>query len=72
MNIVENEDGIYSVTQKILYQIVKKEDEELIKYLTRYAKENDVELKLFDEDKINLIIKLGISEYIKRFNKEEK
>ena len=60
---IKEENGIYSVTQKVIYEIVKKEDEALINALKDYAIKNSSELRLLDEDKVKEIIKKGLMVY---------
>lgn len=60
---IKEENGIFSIQQKVIYEIVKKEDKALIEALKNYAKENSAELKLLDEEKIKEVIKKGIMIY---------
>ena len=67
INKNENGDFIYSYTQKMLTQIVNKKDEETLKAIYRYCEENEIEPNIIDEDKLKIILQLGIAEYNKRF-----
>ena len=60
---IKEENGIYSVTQKVIYEIVRKEDEALINALKDYAIKNSSELRLLDEDKVKEIIRKGLMVY---------
>lgn len=60
---IKEKNGVISVTQKVIYEIVKKEDEALINALKDYARKNSTELKLLDEDKVKEIITKGIMIY---------
>lgn len=60
---IKEEDGMISITQKVMYEIVKKEDETLIKLLKDYARKNSAELRLLDEEKVKEIIKKGLMIY---------
>lgn len=60
---IKEENGIYSVTQKVIYEIVRKEDEALIKALKDYAIKNSSELRLLDEDRVKEIIRKGLMVY---------
>lgn len=60
---IKEENGVYSVTQKVIYEIVSKEDEALINVLKDYAIKNSSELRLLDEDKVKEIIKKGLMVY---------
>ena len=66
--INKNDDGdfIYNATYKIHTQIVNKQDEATLKTIYRYCEENNVFPNIIDEDKLKLILKLGIQEYNKR------
>lgn len=72
-NIEVDNDFIYSYTETIISQIVKEQDdylrEQIINYAKQYAKDKkeNVKLWLLDEDVVNLIIDLGINEYIRRY-----
>ena len=62
---------ISEYTETVIKEIVKKDDEhtrQVIKdYVrTRYPKEN-IRIDFLDEDKVNLIIDLGMQEYLKRY-----
>ena len=60
---IKEENGIYSVTQKVIYEIVRKEDEALINALKDYAIKNSSELRLLDEDRVKEIIRKGLMVY---------
>ena len=61
-----NENFIYSTTYKIHTQIVNKQDEATLKAIYRYCNENNIIPNIIDEDKLKLILRLGIDEYNKR------
>ena len=63
----ENDEFIYSYTHKMITQIVSKQNEATIKAIQRYCEENDAYPNIIDEDKLNIILKLGIAEYNKRY-----
>ena len=67
INKNENGDFIYSYTHKMITQIVNKKDEETLKAIYRYCEENNIEPNIIDEDKLKIILQLGIAEYNKRF-----
>ena len=67
---MEDKDIVYNYTQKVIKEIVKKDDEntrQVIKeYVrTRYPNEN-VRIDFLDEEVVNQIIDLGVQEYLKR------
>ena len=76
---IENvENGIFKMQETIISQVVKMEDEALVKAIRDYAKEKakkekeNVRIMLVDESIADKIIKLGIKEYIKLKEREEK
>ena len=76
---IENvENGIFEMQETIISQVVKMEDEALVKAIRDYAKEKatkekeNVRIMLLDESIADKIIKLGIKEYIKLKESEEK
>lgn len=76
---IENvENGIFKMQETIISQVVKMEDEALVKAIRDYAKEKatkekeNVRIMLLDESIADKIIKLGIKEYIKLKEREEK
>lgn len=58
---------VYQYSQKMITQIVNKQNEETLKTIQRYCEENDVYPNIIDEDKLKIILQLGITEYEKRF-----
>ena len=76
---IENvENGIFKMQETIISQVVKMEDEALVKAIRDYAKEKatkekkNVRIMLLDKSIADKIIKLGIKEYIKLKESEEK
>lgn len=66
INKENNDDFIYSASQKILTQIIKDQDETTYKAIQRYCEENDIIPNIISEDKLKLVLQLGIEEYSKR------
>ena len=63
---------IYNCSRKVITQIIKDEDETTYKAILRYCEENDIIPNIISEDKLKLILQLGIDEYNKReLNKEK-
>ena len=75
MNIKE-ENGVYSITDRVIAEITNKREEYLQQKIIDYAKQHaeeygeEVEVIFLDEDKVRMIIKLGIQEYLKRENEK--
>ena len=76
---IENvENGVFKMQETIISQVVKMEDEALVKAIRDYAKQKattekeNVRIMLLDESIADKIIKLGIKEYIKLKESEEK
>ena len=73
---INNENSILSYTETIIAQVVNNEDKVTMEAIQRYCNEQkerfnkNVRAIIIDEDKLNLIIKLGIEEYNKRFLKD--
>ena len=71
MEVKKIEDGnnmVLQVTRKIFYQVAKNEEEEVKMAMVDYAKKNNAELRLLDEDEVKVIIDLGCKEYLKGHN----
>lgn len=66
INLVDNDNFIYSCSQEILTQIVKDQDEETYKAIQRYCEKNDIIPNIISEDKLKLVLQLGIAELNKR------
>lgn len=68
MEIKTIEDGdniVTQVTRKLMYQVAKNEEEETKMAIVDYAKKNNAELVLLDEETVKTIIDLGCKEYLK-------
>lgn len=61
-----NGDFIYSASRKIITQIVKDQDEATYKAIQRYCEENNIFPNIISEDKLKLVLQLGIAELNKR------
>lgn len=66
---------IFNVKQRMVTAIVKEQDNLAMQSIKDYFKEkypNEyVNITFLDENKVNEIIKLGITEYQRRYNKYE-
>lgn len=71
MEIKSIEDGdniIFQATQNLWYQVVKNEEEQTKMAMVDYARKNNAELRLLDEDKVKTIIDLGCKQFLKNYN----
>lgn len=72
MSNIEEIENYNTFTQRVMKQIVSKDDEETRKLLIKYAKEkypkDEVRIDFYDEEIVKKIISLGITEYIKTQN----
>ena len=75
MNIKE-ENGVFSITDRVIAEITNKREEYLQQKIIDYEKQHadeygeEIEVIFLDEDKVRMIIKLGIQEYLKRENEK--
>ena len=54
---------VYQCNQKIITQIIKDTDEITFKAIQRYCEENNIISNIISEDKLKLVLQLGIAEY---------
>ena len=67
INIDEVDDNfIYSTSHKICTQIVKDIDGATYEAIQRYCEENNITPNIISEDKLKLVLQLGIAELNKR------
>lgn len=57
---------VYQCNQKIITQILKDTDEITFKAIQRYCEENNIIPNIISEDKLKLVLQLGIAELNKR------
>lgn len=68
MNIEYTEDNnsvIFSTNYKMITKIVKKQEEETYKAILEYCKENNIIPNLIEEEKLQLVLRLGMQELVK-------
>lgn len=65
------ENSVFSYTGKMVTEIISKQDKETFKAIERYCEENNIIPNIIEKEKLDLVLKLGIDEYIKRFFGEE-
>ena len=68
----DEENCIASYTEKMITKIVSKKDKATLEAIERYCEENNVIPNIIEKEKLDLVLKLGINEYNRRFLKEEK
>lgn len=69
---LEEENCIFSYTEKMITEIVSKHDKAALKAIERYCEENNIIPNIIEKEKLDLVLRLGINEYNKRFLKKEK
>ncbi len=72
MSNFDEENFIFSYTEKIITKIVSNQDKETLKAIERYCEENNIIPNIIEKEKLDLILKLGINEYNKSFLGKEK
>ena len=68
----DEENCIASYTEKMITKIVSVQEKETLRAIERYCEENNVIPNIIEKEKLDLVLKLGIDEYNRRFFKEEK
>lgn len=63
--MLDEENNVYTYTQKMITEIVSNQDKETLKAIYRYCEENNVIPNIIDKEKLDLVLKLGIAEYNK-------
>ena len=58
--------------KKIITQIIKDTDEITFKAIQRYCEENNIIPNIISEDKLKLVLQLGIAEYNRKLLEKEK
>lgn len=66
------ENSMFSYTEKMITEIVSKHDKATLEAIERYCEENNIIPNIIEKEKLDLVLKLGIAEYNKRFFGEEK
>ena len=56
----------------MIIEIVSKHDKATIEAIERYCEENNIIPNIIEKEKLDLVLRLGIDEYNKRFFEEEK
>lgn len=68
---LNEENCIFSYTEKMITEIVSKHDKATLKAIERYCEENNVIPNIIEKEKLDLVLKLGIDEYNRRLLEEE-
>lgn len=66
------ENSMFSYTEKMITEIVSKHDKATLEAIERYCEENNIIPNIIEKEKLDLVLRLGIAEYNKRFFGEEK
>lgn len=69
---LNEENCIVSYTEKMITEIISKHDKETLKTIERYCEENNIIPNIIEKEKLDLVLRLGITEYNKRFFEEGK
>lgn len=67
---LNEENCIFSYTEKMITEIISKHDKETLKAIERYCEENNVIPNIIEKEKLDLVLKLGIAEYNRRLLKK--
>lgn len=68
---LNEENCIFSYTEKMITEIVSKHDKATLKAIERYCEENNIIPNIIEKEKLDLVLKLGIAEYNRRLLEEE-
>ena len=68
----DEENCIASYTEKMITKIVSEHDKATLKAIERYCEENNIIPNIIEKEKLDLVLRLGIAEYNKRFFREDK
>ncbi len=68
---LNEENCIFSYTEKMITEIVSKHDKATLKAIERYCEENNIIPNIIEKEKLDLVLKLGIDEYNRRLLEEE-
>ncbi len=68
---LNEENCIFSYTEKMIIEIISKHDKETLKAIERYCEENNVIPNIIEKEKLDLVLKLGIDEYNRRLLEKE-
>ena len=63
---LNEENCIFSYTEKMITEIVSKHDKATLKAIERYCEENNIIPNIIEKEKLDLVLRLGIAEYNRR------
>lgn len=69
---LDEENCIISYKEKKITEIVSKHDKETLRAIEKYCTENNIIPNIIEKEKLDLVLKLGIAEYNKKFLEKEK
>lgn len=58
-------------SQTMITEIISNQDKETLKAIERYCEENNIIPNIIEKEKLDLVLRLGINEYNKRFLEKE-
>ena len=61
-----------SCSQKIITKIISNQEKETLKVIERYCEENNIIPNIIEKEKLDLVLRLRVAEYNKRFLEKEK
>lgn len=67
----DGENCIATYTEKMITEIISNQDKETLKAIERYCEENNIIPNIIEKEKLDLVLRLGINEYNKRFLEKE-
>lgn len=68
----DEENCIASYTGKMITEIVSVQNKETLRVIKEYCIKNNIIPNIIEKEKLDLVLKLGIAEYNKRFLEKEK
>lgn len=68
---LNEENCIFSYSEKMITEIISKHDKATLKAIERYCEENNIIPNIIEKEKLDLVLKLGIDEYNRRLLEKE-
>lgn len=67
----DEENCTANYTEKMITEIVSKHDKATLEAIERYCEENNIIPNIIEKEKLDLVLKLGIAEYNKKFSMDK-